>query len=121
MTNYADDNPLISPPPEHADAAKAADELVSHGLLTFLHRDPPAETERRIRGVMRRIADEAPDHAGGARKLVFPHARRWIALAACFVIAAGLVYLGMPTASRDPIRPSGLITTVSSRRVMLKS
>lgn len=97
-------NDNLHAPVEHPEPAKAADELLSHGLLTFLHRDPPAETERRIKGVMRRIADEAP-HGGGAhernqgRRLVFPHARRWIALAACFVIAAGLVYLGLPTSS----------------------
>jgi len=86
----------ITPEPEHADAARTADELASHGLLTFLHRDPAAETERRMRSVMRRIADDARGGVGTGR-FSFPHARRWAALAACFVIAAGLVYLGLPT------------------------
>jgi hypothetical protein len=98
VSNHEPD--AITPPPEQAEPSTTADELVSHGLLTFLHRDPPAETERRIRGVMQRIADETPVHAGGrAGPMAFAHARRWIALAACFVIAAGLVYLGLPTSS----------------------
>lgn len=100
MNSPALDNTPISPPPEHAEPARAADELLSHGLLTFLNHDTPAETDRRMRAVMRRITDEAPQHAPGrATRLIFPHARRWIALAACFVIAASLVYLGLPAGS----------------------
>ena len=97
MNDQTDHN--LHAPVEGPDPAKAADELLSHGLLTFIHRDPPAETERRMKGVMRRIADEAPHGAHertARRRMVFPHARRWIGLAACFVIAAGLVYLGLP-------------------------
>ncbi len=100
MNNESLDNTPIAPPPEHAEPAKAADELLSHGLLTFLHQDPPAETDRRMRAVMRRISDESPLHAPGRNaRFVFPHARRWVALAACFVIAASLVYLGLPAGS----------------------
>lgn len=98
MNNHHDDT--LHTPVEHAEPAKAADELLSHGLLTFMHKDTPAETERRMKGVMRRIADETPRHAAGRNgRFVFPHARRLIALAACFVIAAGLVYLGLPAES----------------------
>lgn len=98
MNDQRHDNTPIAPPTEHTEPALAADELVSHGLLTFLNNDPPAETERRMRNLMRRIADESPVHAGvRSHRLVFPHARRWIALAACFVIASALVYLGLPT------------------------
>ncbi|MDP1661225.1 MAG: hypothetical protein Q8L55_04845, partial [Phycisphaerales bacterium] len=100
MNSPALDNTPISPPPEHAEPARAADELLSHGLLTFLNHDTQAETDRRMRAVMRRISDESPLHAPGrAARLVFPHARRWVALAACFVIAASLVYLGLPAGS----------------------
>lgn len=98
--NESHDDTLRTPV-EGPEPAKSADELLSHGLLTFIHNDPPAETERRMKSVMRRIADEADGRtARQGLRLVFPHARRWIALAACFVIAAGLVYLGMPTESK---------------------
>lgn len=84
------------------DAGGAADELLGHGLLTFARHDGPGATERRVRAVMHAIAGEAAVHAPGRepRRLLFPHARRWAALAACVAVVAGMVYLGMPTESK---------------------
>lgn len=92
--NDREPHETILPAPEHTEPALVADELLSHGLLTFSRHDTAAETERRVRAVMRRIADEHPAHG---RTLRFPMVRRWGTLAACLLVCAGLVYLGMPT------------------------
>ncbi|MFT3683958.1 MAG: hypothetical protein QM783_03350 [Phycisphaerales bacterium] len=46
MSEHEHDNLHTSA--ENGEPATSADELLSHGLLTFTHKDTPAETERRM-------------------------------------------------------------------------
>ncbi len=72
----------------------AADELLAHGLLTYLHNDKPEMQSRRVDRVMGEITGAGAP----VSRFRFPirSARAWMALAACIGLAAAMTFIGMP-------------------------
>ncbi len=91
-----------------ADAAPTvvADELFTHGLLTYLHTDTPAKQGERIGRLMSEIELRgvgvpplsSPAASSSSHSFRFPirTARGWLALAACITLATVAVFIGIP-------------------------
>ncbi|MCC6322597.1 MAG: hypothetical protein IT438_14305 [Phycisphaerales bacterium] len=104
------DAPAMPIEPEAgAPAAKAADELLSHGLLAFVHRDHRDSQEQRIARVLDAI--ESGSAAPSVLRTLF-NWRTGSALAACIAIIAALAVFGVPGES------SGLATVQRSIAAM---
>jgi len=94
--NAAHVEPAPGAPPE-----VVADEMLAHGLLTYLHKDTPEHQVRRVRHAMCTIAAESsqdPEAQAPGRRLRFPvrTARGWLALAASLALVATAAFFGFP-------------------------
>jgi hypothetical protein len=86
-------------PAQDATPQAAADEMLAHGLLTYLHNDRPEAQSRRIDQVMGAITQEIAEAAGEPRtRFRFPirSAKGWMALAAGIALVATATFLGLP-------------------------
>jgi hypothetical protein len=87
-------------PAQDATPQAAADELLAHGLLTYLHNDRPEVQSRRIDRVMGTITREVAESSGRAtHRFRFPirTARGWLALAAGIALVATATFIGLPS------------------------
>lgn len=90
----------IEPAPE-ATAQSQADELLAHGLLTYLHNDHPSAQNARVTRVMSAIAAEplpTADDAPAPFRFRMPirSVRGWVALAASIGLVALAGFFGFP-------------------------
>lgn len=89
------------PPAEEGTPGQRADELLSHGLLSFLHSDDRARQTARVERVIEALRHETEQVAPPAPTLKFPMKaiRAWAALAAAMGIITAVAVLGMPRES----------------------
>lgn len=99
-------------------AGRAADELLSHGLLGLLHQDDEAARETRIRAVMSGLDESGAGlaaRAGAARGRAMLRVRRigaWAAAAAAVVTIATVTLLAVPQEATASALVQGSLATM---------
>ncbi len=91
-------------PASHATPQTQADELLAHGLLTYLHNDHPAAQNARVTRVMSAIGADSASNAPEAPAPTTPYrfrmpirtVRGWVALAASIGLVALAGFFGFP-------------------------
>lgn len=91
--DHSTSHPADAIEPAVGAAGSAADELLTHGLLTFIRIDDRMSQERRVQGALKAVSREQP--AGGWR-ISRAALRAWAAAAAVVLIAGAIAYTGLP-------------------------